>query len=386
MRPGWIEVLATAACSTRRPRVPSGGMPTSHRSSGSGMSNCQPFEPSGRGFVDDLLQPVAVRVGAVEQLRRIAVEVVAHLLEARRTGKDPLALDALLRLDARQLLPRPRVGLVEVELGAEHEARPEAVPLLAAAELVGRRRQVLGAQPRPELRVRRCRLALPRRDSVGQLREVALGPRRGLRGDGFDRRPWRDPSVGEPDRERLPVAGERGGHVAKASRHPVEVVGARLRHEVEHHAHRRGRRRQVADLTLPFARLDQTDQALDGIEEEQLPEPLGLVLGLGRPQLGRGAAVQLEDPLGAGRRVVGELRRREIHAHPGAADRVDRRQLVDVARGDVSDRRHRHNLRRRPRRGRRRGRRRCRPRGGSPSSAARCRARTRAPAPRRRSS
>ena len=85
----------------------------------------------------------------------------------------------------------------------------------------------------------------------------------------------------------------------------------------------------------------EAELALHALEQEQPPEPLGLVGGLGRPQPGGGAAQQVgagREPLG---RVVGDVVQVPAHAHAaGGPHGVELRHLVDVALGDLRDRCH----------------------------------------------
>jgi hypothetical protein len=80
----------------------------------------------GDGVVGQLLHPALQGVGAGDLIARVVVEQVGDLVR-RGTGPDPLADLLQLGLDAEELRPPPRVGLLEVDGGAE-SSRSTAAP------------------------------------------------------------------------------------------------------------------------------------------------------------------------------------------------------------------------------------------------------------------
>ena len=84
---------------------------------GSGMSKWRAGEV-GDHLVGLALHPLPQRVGAVQLVCRVAVEVVDGLLDAS-ARHDPVGGGAHLGGDPGELLLPPGVGLLEVDRGAE---------------------------------------------------------------------------------------------------------------------------------------------------------------------------------------------------------------------------------------------------------------------------
>src|SRR5579859_3690403 len=84
----------------------------------------------GDGPVDELLIPTLERVDTFDGARRVMVEVIGDRRDAL-SGQYPLGYCAHALLDAVQLFPTPRVGLVEIELDAAVDAGEQRVAVAA---------------------------------------------------------------------------------------------------------------------------------------------------------------------------------------------------------------------------------------------------------------
>ena len=97
------------------------------------------------------LHPLPQRVGAVELVGRVAVEVVDRLGDAG-TGHDPVGGGTHLGRDPRELLLPPGVRLLEVHRGAQEAPGGEGVAVAADGIRLGRPGEEVGAEGLPSRR------------------------------------------------------------------------------------------------------------------------------------------------------------------------------------------------------------------------------------------
>ncbi len=138
--PGAGEVLSRTRVVHRR-RAAGWGDHRLDAPHGRGDVEVHAVERGDRG-VEQLLVPGPELVDALDHPAGIGLEVRDHLVDGR-AGEDALGDLGHRVLDAVQLLPTPRVGLVEVELDAVEVARVQRVPLPPDRVGLGRVRRVL---------------------------------------------------------------------------------------------------------------------------------------------------------------------------------------------------------------------------------------------------
>ena len=136
------------------------------------------------GAVGELLHPVAELLLALDRAARVGVEAsTASSIVA--AGLDPVGRPRHLVLDALQLVPAPRVRLVEVDLGAQERPGLRRVALAADAVAIAAARQQVALEELAEVRERRGgasqRAAAARSaEAVGHGRPARPGPRKKL--------------------------------------------------------------------------------------------------------------------------------------------------------------------------------------------------------------
>ncbi len=264
----------------------------------------------------------------------------------RRRDREHLGLDAV------QLLPAPRVGLVEVDLGAEEVAGVARVLLAADRLLVAPARGQLLLQERRELGVGRARLdrvlrqvGLERGGYVGGLGDLlgehvacAAGPP----GPGADLAGRLEHLAARADvtvvglvEQGGAVVGQRLRHRAHPGRDRSPVVGRLGRHQVEGAADPVHGAVDDVDPRLGLVRVVQRELSVGPLEERALSHPLAVV-GRRRPQhLGAGPAQQLLARGVAVRREVGQPVLVAGDAGERRHDRVGRSHVDDEALGDL---------------------------------------------------
>ena len=102
------------------------------------------------GPVDHVLAPCQEVVGALDDVTRIALQLVDAVV-SRSTRDDPLDQRRHARLDVAELFPAPCVGLVQIEIGAVVKADEQPVAVRAHRVVGCRDGRVVGAQPSAEL-------------------------------------------------------------------------------------------------------------------------------------------------------------------------------------------------------------------------------------------
>jgi hypothetical protein len=107
--------------------------------------------------VGEVLHPGAEVLGAVDRARRVGLDAADRVRDRWRRRRRACRDREHLGLDAVQLLPAPRVGLVEVDLGAEVVAGVAGVLLAPDRLLVPAARGELLLEERRELGERRAR-------------------------------------------------------------------------------------------------------------------------------------------------------------------------------------------------------------------------------------
>ena len=121
----------------------------------------------GDGAVQQLLVPALERVDALDGARRVGLEVLDDGVDVG-AGDDALRDLAHRALDAVQLVPPPRVGLVEVELDAVEVLRVQRVALAPHGVVLGRvRRVLLDEEPTERRRTPRSRASPASRGGRG---------------------------------------------------------------------------------------------------------------------------------------------------------------------------------------------------------------------------
>ncbi len=278
-------------------------MQHSMRRTGSGMSKCVPAISS-RVRVARVLHPVPEallpsmrRAGSASRAATASSSEPPGTILSRHLGH--------LVLDALELLEAPRIGLFEVDRGAEEVARPQGVPLAPDGVLVPPAGDEVRVEPPAEGRERvaglaACRCRSPRRPSTSERaarprrsrRRLLARPAAQLRRD-HGELPFRgDVAAGGLLGQRLTVGVERRRDRGEAGVDVRPGLLALGRHQVEHGPDLVQAAGQHRDLGLRDARLVELDVEPEALQERLLGDLLALVGRLGRGGLGEGATVR----------------------------------------------------------------------------------------------
>ena len=196
-------------------------------------------------LVGDLLHPLTQPLGSVQGPFGIVVQRL-HDLEQVGTGLDSRRDLTLLGIDAGQFLKTPRIGLIEVDLGAEEVTGVQGVGLATAGLILRGCREEFGSQEIGEmakgltgrLGVGAQLFAQRRRDVGGadnELVEVAarFGQCAGLFDDLLDLDPGRDLTAALGQSQGLLIAGHGGRDGFHRCGDGLPALGGVGGHEVE---------------------------------------------------------------------------------------------------------------------------------------------------------
>ena len=312
----------------------------------------------GDGGVEQLLVPALELVDPLDRPGRVGLQVLDDHVDVG-AGFDAFGDLAHGVLDAVQLVPPPRVGLVEVELHAVEVLRVHRVALAPdRVVLVGVWRVLLDEEP-PQRGVRLggagCQaLEAVAEGAVAVSRRVVLvdegeeertgravepAPRVGLLRARDGLAPRRHDALGRAFGERGLDAREPLGHQRQALGDDLPVVGRVPGHEVEGHAyrlHRAAEHPQVAQA-LAGVVLDQAE--LEPLAHDLGRDPVGIVADVDGVEGAQRGAVVL-GPFGATvGGVVGHLVVVAGDALARRRERVQRGEALDVLFGQLVHRR-----------------------------------------------
>ena len=268
----------------------------------------------GDGGVEQLLVPALERVDALDRAGGIGLEVLDHGVDVG-AGDDALGDLAHRVLDAVQLVPPPRVRLVEVELDAVEVLRVQRVALAPT----GSRSSACGAYSSTRNRPSDAYASVARVASVSRRARNAGSPSpdasysstsawKNGRVVAVDATPGvgllacTRPPAGAPRRRPRPrprpapasMLDEPLGHERHALGDDLPVVGGVAGHEVERHAHGLHRAAEHAEVAQPLTGVVLGERELEPFAHHLGGDAVGVGLcsvgGVERAQRRRGRA------------------------------------------------------------------------------------------------
>ena len=249
----------------------------------------------GDGAVEQVLVPAPELVDALDGAGGVGFEVLDHRIDVG-AREDALRHLSHRVLDAVQLVPSPRVRLVEIERDAVEVLRVQRVPLapdrivfrgvgrvLVDQETTERRVRLGGThrqrfQPVAEGTVTEARrvVVVDQREKERAGRSVDRTPGIGLSGTRHRLAARRDDALGRAFGEGCLDAGEP----LRYERHPLgdglPVVGGLVGHQVEGHAHGLHGTPQHAQVAEPFAGVVLHERELQAFAHDLGGDPVGV--------------------------------------------------------------------------------------------------------------